>query len=72
MQKREYPNTRIMLGFAAKIMDSVKATQLNSDFIAEQFNFKQRHENFYNYFIFNKADDEHYSSWIDNPFCQFI
>jgi len=28
-------NTRIMLGFAAKMIESVQATQANSDFIAE-------------------------------------
>jgi hypothetical protein len=37
---REKPNTRMMLGFASMIIESVKATAGNSDFIAEQKHYK--------------------------------
>lgn len=34
-EAREVPNIRLMLGFAAKIIESVKAAYSNLDFIAE-------------------------------------
>lgn len=51
MQEAKPMNTRIMLGFAAKMIESVQATQANSDFIAEQKHFRQRYQSFYKYFV---------------------
>lgn len=66
-EAREVPNTRIMLGFAAKIIESVQAAQSNSDFIAEQKHFKQRFQNFHNYFVRGGTDPLNYY-----PDCEFI
>jgi len=60
---REKPNTRIMLGFAAMIIESVKATQGNSDFIAEQHHYKKRYQDFYNYFVHDNFGKDNSSIW---------
>jgi hypothetical protein len=42
-EARGVPNIRLMLGFAAKIIESVKAAYSNLDFIAEQMHYKERY-----------------------------
>ena len=41
--KEQRPNTRIILGFANKVVEQVKATATNAEFICEQNHYKQRH-----------------------------
>lgn len=69
---REKPNTRMMLGFASMIIESVKATAGNSDFIAEQKHYKQRYQDFYNYFVRDNSGKESSNIWNTYPPCDFI
>lgn len=61
------PNIRLMLGFAARIIESVKAAYSNSDFISEQRHFKQRYQDFYTYFVKGTSELE-----LVYPECDFI
>ena len=53
-----------MLGFAARMIESVKAAQTNSDFIAEQRHYRERHHDFHTYFV--KEDS---TAWQAYPDC---
>jgi hypothetical protein len=56
-EKRKRPNIRVMLGFAQRILESVKVAEGNLDFIAEQNHFKQRNSAFWKYFVVGREPD---------------
>jgi hypothetical protein len=66
-ESRGVPNIRLMLGFAAKIIESVKAAYSNLDFIAEQRHYRERYQDFYTFFV--NGSDETEECWKVYPQC---
>lgn len=55
--KEQRPNTRIILGFAHMVVESVKAMHSNADFISEQYHYKQRYQDFHKFFVSRDTDE---------------
>ena len=53
--QRSLPNTRLLLGFANKLIESVKAKEVSSDFYSDKRQFKERCEIFVKYFVRDSA-----------------
>jgi hypothetical protein len=49
--QRSLPNTRLLLGFANKLIETVKAKEVSSDFFSDQRRFKERCAIFFKYFV---------------------
>jgi len=54
--QRSLPNTRLLLGFANKLIEDVKAKEVQSDFFAEIHGFKERYAQFAKYFVRDTED----------------
>jgi hypothetical protein len=67
--KEQRPNTRIILGFAHMVVETVKAMHSNADFISEQFHYKQRYQDFHKFFVSGKSDSDEFQEF---PQCSFI
>ena len=67
--KEQRPNTRIILGFAHMVVETVKAMHSNADFISEQYHYKERYRDFHKYFVCGDNDSDEIQEF---PQCSFI